>query len=356
MLRSKKSAIEVQFNWIFVLIVGGVLLFFVFSVIRSQTETAQYEIDVTIRNYFDTILQRATQARGSLIDLHLRGSTLTSSDSCVDTFYINENRNLRIELSSAFSPKEMGSVSGTFFVWVVPWDLPFRIKNFVYITSPDIVYLLVYEDNDTEDYAVEINYSRNRLSLPRDDKITKIVLHNGSLQGELQKLNHLTTRVVFFKTNCNGVPMPNNANTAICLEIDSDKGGLDGWGKVKYLEPDNLNKETYFLGRPSLIGAIISEDITQFDCSMQKAYIKAEQLFNIYKERSSNLTISDPTPNCNNIHARAENRLEDMINCINNNDNYETIEECLYDATFSGAGSLSGINQESKLRSCVYVY
>ena len=358
MIFTKKSAIEVKFNWLFVLLIGGVLLYFVFSVISSQTESTQLEIESTIRMNLDTVLQQAAQTPGTTFTVQLRNARFTSSDSCADSFYLNDDRNMRIEMEAVFSPKQMDSVRGEFILWVLPWDMPFRITNFVYLTSPDIVYLLVHEGNEpSKSFTKEINHSRNYLSLP--DSLTKLVLDDSDLENRLDDLKNLITRVVYIKEDCD-VEFPENANSAICIEVkeESDYGGLNGWGKVKYLDPDNNNnhKETSFLGRPSLFGAIFSEDIIQFDCSMQKAYIRMKNLLEVYEYRSSNLSENsfENNQDCRSLHSGAQGMLSLMINAINNDEDY--LERKLFDNALNGVTSLRGRNQESKLRSCVYIY
>jgi hypothetical protein len=359
---SKKAAIEVQFNWLFVLIIGVVILSFVFTVIRGQMKSTQDEVEATVRTKLDTVLQQAAQTPGTLFTVQLRNTRFTSSDSCSDSFYLNENRNLRIELEAAFSPKNMDSIQGEFILWTLPWELPFRITNFVYLTSPDIVYLLVH-DGPSEDFAEQINYTRDRTSLP--DSMLKIVLSQGSLENQLSSLNHLNTRVVYVGGDeyCTQetVTFPQGANSAICVEIDSNNGGLDGWGKVVYLRDTQsgyaTQRETYFLGRASLFGAIFSEDIVQFDCSMQKAYTRMNNMLDVYISRSNNLTYAlSENSGCRTLHNQAKSKLESMKTCLITNPSHPPREECLFENAFRGVQSLQAINQATKLKSCVYVY
>ena len=354
----KKGAIEVQFNWVFVLIIGVFILSFVFTVIRAQMQTTQAEVDATVRSRFDTVLQQASQTPGTLFSVQLRGTKFTSADSCVDSFYFNDNRNLRIQLEAAFSPKEMDSVQGTFLLWVLPWSMPFRITNFVYLTTPDIVYLLTYKP-ETEEFAKEINYSRTTMSLP-DDMIKEVISYD-SLNSKLNALRNLNTRVVYIYDNCDNVNFPSGADSAVCINVKNSTNdmGLDGFGHVRYLYPNNEHHDTYYLGRQSLFGAIFSEDHVQFDCSMQKAYNRMNLLLDVYHFRSLNLSDSNSpgTHECRQLHNDAVTRINSMFNCFNNNNGgYSSKEKCLYHHAFRGINSLSSINQATKLRSCVYVY
>ena len=348
---SKKSAIEVQFNWLFVLLIGAVLLIFVFSVIRTQTEVVEYDISATVRMNLDSVLQDASQTPGTTFTVQLRNTRFTSSDSCVDSFYLNDNRNLRIEMEAVFSPKQMDSVRGEFLLWVLPWDMPFRITNFVYLTSPDIIYLLVY-DGFTEDFVKEINSSRTTLSLPED--LTKIIIEdNAALESQLKQLDHLNTRVIYIKNDCSTTVFPDHATSAVCIQVNDnvESGGLNGWGNVTYLDPEDNHKHTFFIGRPSLFGVIFAEDIVQYDCSMQKAFKRMLQLLDVYQYRSSNL--SQTGDMCGTRHDQAVGRLTAMKNAIRTNNK---IGETLYNNSIKGTASLRGLNQDTKLRSCVYIY
>jgi hypothetical protein len=248
----------------------------------------------------------------------------------------------------------MVSSQGIFPLWVLPWDMPFRITNFVYVTSPDTVYFLVYNSN-TENFVKEINYSRNEISL--FDEMIKIVVNQSNLEYKLNKFSHLKTRVVYINNTCLDLQIPNGADSAVCIEVNNNNGALKGWGKVLFYQEQDNTKKSYFLGRASLFGAILSEDHTQFECSMQKAYVRMDKILDIYQYRSINLSEGSglQSSECRLLHANSKEKIDDMKDCLSNG-GIVPKEECLYQKAYSGVNSLASLNQESKLRSCVYVY
>ncbi len=45
---SKKASVEIQFNWIFILIAGGLILIFFFSIVMKQSEVSKSKIAASI--------------------------------------------------------------------------------------------------------------------------------------------------------------------------------------------------------------------------------------------------------------------------------------------------------------------
>jgi len=55
----KKGVIEVQFNWIFILIIGAIILFFFFSIVKTQKTVSEKKISTTVRRDIRAILTGA---------------------------------------------------------------------------------------------------------------------------------------------------------------------------------------------------------------------------------------------------------------------------------------------------------
>ena len=65
MKHNKRAQVEIQFNWIFVIIAGSVLLGFFFMMIASQSSVSEQKISVSLARNFKTILDATAQKSGT---------------------------------------------------------------------------------------------------------------------------------------------------------------------------------------------------------------------------------------------------------------------------------------------------
>ena len=70
-VKSKKAFIETQFNWIFIIIAGGIILLFFFAVVNKQKDVSDIKIAGTIKSDLRSILTGSKVSTGtaSLIDV-----------------------------------------------------------------------------------------------------------------------------------------------------------------------------------------------------------------------------------------------------------------------------------------------
>ena len=62
-MADKKGVIEIQFNWIFILVAGSLILLFFFGIIRWAQTSSTESSSTTISNYIDSLLTGAAVTR-----------------------------------------------------------------------------------------------------------------------------------------------------------------------------------------------------------------------------------------------------------------------------------------------------
>lgn len=370
----KRGAIELQFNWIFTMIVGALIIAFFIFVINNQMKTADLETQLTINDKLSTMTQTARQNPNSVFEVSLKNIELRTFESCADGMYMGDDRNLRLETEMMFSADLLKTETGRLVLWSVPWEVPFRVTNFMYLTVPDIKYVFI---NDSEGYAEGLFDDKSQISFPRN--ITKVITNVLDIGDESEDevgifdTNNYKTRVVLFSEDCinygiSSITYDESEVSAVCFEVDSTKGGIDGYGVFYYLtkSPDGPevipSQPQYFLGRASVIGAIFAENETQYACQMDKAYKKLEIMSLVYLQRTS--TISDYyslySDNCDSygIYDTTLMHLEQIIYDMQ----YEDPERAsdIYYRALSRSGisgpSLKDLNTLSIQKSCAQIY
>jgi hypothetical protein len=365
----KRGAIGLQFNWIFVLIVGGLILAFFVTILQSQMKTSELETQVTVQSRLDSLMQNAILSPGSLFEVTVKDVDI-KIDDCNAGFYMNDNRNLRLGLETAFSPDHIVSDRDEVVMWTLPWSMPFRITNLMYVTNKDILYVLV---EDSDGYADDIFDNPRDISLP--DEITKEKAADVAAVNSLMDKNNYKVRLVFFRGTYN-VNLPGFFSDVgvTAVQIIPSDGGVNGWGKIIFLEKDPSDStklietgESFYLGRASLIAAIFAENVQLYDCAMDKAYDRMELMLGVYYNRTYSLDSyfrqEYPTGGCytSGIYNTGSSALEDMSDYL---DNYrfatslidrETAMSNLYQRATATDG-IYGQNQLAQLKSCPTIY
>ncbi|MDB4303370.1 hypothetical protein N9934_01085 [Desulfosarcina sp.] len=360
----KRGAIEVQFNWIFVLIVGALIIAFFVVVIKNQMETSDYEAHVTVQSKLNALMQNARSSPGTIFLTPLNQDLRT--DSCDEGFYINDDRNLRIELETAFSPNYITSVRNKIVMWVLPWEMPFEVTNFMYVTSPEIKYILI---GPAGGYADDISENPSFSSLP--DELEKVFVEqvDDNLMIDIEDENNYKIRLVFFSDffsddTCRVEDITINFDgdseiSAVCFQPEEDALKFDRAGEIFFYDYDyenpgfDFDETSTYVGRSSLIGGIFAEDNEQFDCVMKNAYRRLEMIASLYERRTDALYFHYETGICRDsmIYADGGASIHSINDAIGFGD-YSDVNFFAFDAPFS----VSSINFYALTKSCPTIY
>jgi len=288
--KSKKAFVEMQFNWIFIIIAGGVILLFFFSIVYKQKEVSDIKVTGTIKSDLRVILtgSKASTGTASLI----AAPDLEISYDCQG---YTIGRLSPIKPHAGFSP---GLIKGyALMAWALDWNMPFRVTNFLYLTSPEIRYIIV---NDATNFAEQLNETLPAKTIIQDKK-RKILMNKEFVElGDLidvEDKNNYKVRFVFFDQNPSGGlsdldNMEDDDVTAISVYPTT---GIDGYGEVEFFEKDGNNwgsapkGTTYYVGKASLIGAVFTDDIETYDCNMKRAFKDLSIVSDVYLNRTKEL-------------------------------------------------------------------
>lgn len=159
---SSRGELDVQFNWIFVLIAGGVIFLFMFSVVEKQKAYSEEKTNILLLRTLDTIIFTSGSEKNiiksdvpvSSTGLEFScvvansGSSSSSgsspSSSCDCGFQIgDQRRSLRLPTFAS------SSVSGrSLQLWSLSWDVPFHATNLLFVVSPNVKYYVSANNKD----------------------------------------------------------------------------------------------------------------------------------------------------------------------------------------------------------------
>ena len=293
---NKRGFVEIQFNWIFILIAGVVLLGFFIGMsgwIKSLNEE-QLTVDILDRLGFILTGAEVSEDSASLIDVP-DSKMVFSCDGgdgecnelgCPSSFMFDDypGNYLDTSVNVLFTLESLKSTQ--LVTWSLDWNVPYRVMNFLYLTTTEVKYVIVYSDASRK-FATKVyneldnnnHLSKNLLFTPKADL------------NKIRYKNEDHVRFVFFEDPAvaGGYQLDSSMENRDNVDyVVIDYNPLDeSLGKVKYgkLNGGSFNTDTEsfpYLGMPSVIGAIFSGDLSMYKCNMKKAVNRLRKVNKLY--------------------------------------------------------------------------
>lgn len=330
-----KKAFEIQFNWLFVLVAGAAIILFFTVVVIKQKEVSETSTKATVLKSMEAIITGA----GVSTDTTNR-IDIPSSDIQVDCGRVSIGGvSKQYQSLVLFAP---GLIKGDKLITqTLAFSAPYRATNLLYITSPQIRYIII----GNSELAKDINKS-----LPSE---LKKEFYKSA--PEITNSNNYRIRFVLFG-NIIEFPkalekMPDTDVTAVKINADSEKG------TIEFLQKESnswLPKGTSsYIGKQSLIGAIYSDTFEAYECSMQNVFSRLNLVTRIYTERTKKLmegAVTGSQIQCNQFYSNALTQLNSILAASSgfSMENINVIAE--------SAKSLSGENKNAQIYSCTLIY
>ena len=257
-----KGQVGIQFNWMFVLIAGGVILAFFVGFIAMQKDSSNVALETTIAVDLDASFTGARVSSGTATKVPF--PNIEIKVDCSSFRVGSASRNL--ENSMLFSP---ASIKGrNLITWSKSWNYPMKVGNFLYLTTDNIRYIFVCENN-----------------------CDKIKLLEAELPKELNK------EVCKKNTDCwDNLEDQNNHHVKVITNVELDNKFKDVFGEGKYsvfnIKNEELNNEEINIDQDNnelVYAAIFSENKEHYDCMMANAMKKLKIVSDLSYKRFKDL-------------------------------------------------------------------
>lgn len=353
-MRGKRGDIEMQFNWMFVFIVGTLILALAAGFVIKQKKNSDTIVSGQIIRFTRSVIAISSATPGKAEPQPLQKEIGVSCDpesctdyGCTSDFFVKprtQNAVIDTKTGSIFAPSTIkGETLGT---WSMDWNMPYHISNFLYVTSDQVRYVFV-SNTDYEDMIDEL-YSE----MPDIMGKKELVDNTAAIKNK----NNYKVKLIFFNQNPT-VPSALSSLKADGLSaINIIPGEGMEIGKIEFYKKsgNSFAKETpegdpYYLGKPAIYGAIFSEGRDFYECNMNKALLRQKIVSELYAMKIETLMASDKitNPACKTAYGSAVEKINNMIPLLDleNAENIKTLSD-----------EISAQNTALKLKSCPMIY
>lgn len=365
-MRGKRGDIELQFNWIFVFIVGTLILALAAGFVVKQKSNSDTIISNQIIRFTRSVLFISSATPGKAESQPLQKEIGVSCDldgcsenGCTSTFYVKP-RTLKASINtrtgSIFSPTTIKGDSLT--TWSMEWDMPYHINNFLYTTSNQARYIFV-EGPQYQEIIDEL-YSELPDIMGKKEKIEISEIE------DIKNTNNYKVRLVFVGNN--NPPLPTalssmNANDISAINIVPSQG--TDFGTIEFYKKSGSNfakefsaESIYYLGKPTLYGAIFSENREMYNCNMYKAYLRQKIVSELYLAKLETLKASDKITNqaCQISYQESQTKIQANIALLEAVVISRALAQDQAQAIKTNSDAIAVENNKLKLKSCPMIY
>lgn len=329
-----KKGFEIQFNWIFVLVAGAAILLFFAAIVVKQKSVSEASTKAIVLKSIDAIITGASVTTETTKREDIPYSEIGVECNRVTIGGVSKQyQNLIL-----FSP---GSIYGSKLLWqTASFSVPYRATNLLYITSPQIRYIII----GSSELAADINRSMS----------PDISKESYQSMPSIQNSNNYKVRFIIFGAMIS-LPgslqkMPDSDVTAIKIDGDAKEGAIDFYQKNgnAWL----LKGSSAYIGKQSLIGAAYSDTLEMYQCNMKNVFSKLNLVTRVYHGKISELInhLSSSQLACSQFYSKALSEFNKISSATSSfsKENMNIIAD--------SAGSLDNINNDAKKFSCPLIY
>jgi len=347
---------ESQLNWIFILIVGAIIIAFFSVIVLKQKGASDIKVSGKLTKQLNTVFVGAKSSSGTLQEIAT--PNLQVRFACND-YYIGQVSQ-RLGNRVIFAPEYLSGNKVT--TWTLDWTAPFKIASFLFVTTPKIRYVLVLVGSD-DSLLKKIN-----LSLPvKLNRNFNLITYSGDDYKNLKPLGEDSTRFIFFGGSASFKPKIPSAFVgkkakASALQVFPSQNKLRFFQLNGNSFLDLTAKSAFgpsgpipYLDEFFLLGAVFSDNPKTYSCLVDKAWKNWNIVTKVFNTKFNSISSLYKGTSCEGFYK--------------NNLDLETLQK----TTAKGFGKSAGLatdlsnlaaaitnlqrtNQRAQLSSCPLIY
>jgi len=276
----KKGVIEVQFNWIFVVIVGIIIMLFFITIVQKQKGLHDKRIEATVQSDLSAILTGAELSAGTAHIITIPQTTIS-----YDCEGFKSGNREPFSVRFAFAPGEIDTRE--LLTWSAEWAVPYTAANFLMVTSPTVRYAFLYKDISPNESLARSIFGELPDEMLKDINVESFPL--GNRNSPLVRIVHVGTSIPVVPVDLWG--MEDDAVSLLeVIPIDGiDHGYVEFYVKDGATNTFQLDGRSVYIGKAALFGAIFADSAATYECSMERAMKQLGLMTNLTINRTDYL-------------------------------------------------------------------
>lgn len=297
MIKSRQAQIQLTFNWVFILIAGAVILLFFVGLVVKQKAAAEQQLGTDVVRIMESIFVGAGVSEKTKNSIDTSGLTdYTLEIGCEDgvgQFSVKGKGERRQNVPDPiFAPLELKAARLS--LWSLPYKLPFKVIDFLFVTSENTKYFLIGDNPFVTEFLNETEPDEKaQFRINRENVVDLVAIDPG---------RNYQVRIVDFTGNAiqERTPVPRLLekmdDTLVTAVVFVEQN------KVQYYQKQGSVWHTLGLPVPIIslsgkrdaakYGAIFAGNGAVYQCNMQKAFRRLEYLNEIYG--GENIALAEP--------------------------------------------------------------
>ena len=327
-MHSKKGVVEIQFNWIFVLIAGAIIISIFTTIIVKQKDISQASADSLLIKSIDAIISGSESIPGTVKQTAI---PKTKIEFRCNGYSIGDFSK-QFNAMNVFAPSVLEGNS--IITLTLDWNVPYRVASLVYLTSPRIRYVFIMDSDDIFANAI-FDMIPGKINKEKYIDIGRIPDKNG-----------YEARIIFFNPPPSGIPDNlKGAKKITALQIDKDRNA------IQFFNDEFKPTEGFsYAGEPTLLGAIFTDDPAIYKCSMKNAFKKLNIVSEIYQDKIDKLKITSED------YCKPLYNIVSTTNIIDKSKDYNLLDNSKVTAINNAAKELEIQNYNLLKKSCPLIY
>ncbi len=333
----KKGVVTIQFNWIYVLIVGSLILAMFIGVVMRQKAASERASAGDLQRRLDTMFAGAISSPGTFRTNDIGIATLNFDCS---GFKVGSELG-GFSPGVSFAPSSMNLKGRSLITWALNWHVPFKVASFLYVTSKHVRYIIIGDNPLVEQL---------KKKLPEDLNILYVDDFQDAKDVEYE--NEDKTRFIVVGEGGNlDLHSSFRAREVSALWVIND-GTIQFYRKYPgNLELNTVGSPMAYIGEADLYGAIFSDDAEAYKCGIEDAYKRLNLITRVYISRTEKLKQAYPQgSDCFAIYDNPEGPLKTLSNIASSAGTMSSA------SVKANLGTLGGQNRALQIYSCPLIY
>jgi len=281
----KKAQIQITFNWIYILIAGALILLFFVGIVAKQKVASEEKLSAEVIQILGSIFTAAEVSEKTKIPIDTSGLAdyplyFDCKDGVTEFGIKGKSANKKNNIDPIFAPTEIKTTK--LLLWSLPYKLPYKIMDFLFISSVNNMYVLM--GNDLGFAAEFMNVTEG---------FNTVYIQSNTLPADFDPGKDVKIKIIDPIGNVlPGLDIPESLASLDDEDVSAVSFGLlgvtfyqkkgSGWKEIGSSEllslPGKRNVAKY--------GAIFSGNKNVYECNMKKAIRRVIYVSEVYTEKA----------------------------------------------------------------------